>query len=509
MPRFLTQYRQLFILLSGLLFTLAFAPFNFAYLAPIALSLLFFSWQNTTPLRAFLMGYLFGIGSFGLGISWVYVSVHDYGGANSLSAFLISLLCVLFWGIFPGIAGYISAKTQLNKTPQLSYISLPVIWILVEYLRGELVLNGFPWLQIAYAQLETPLAGYIPLVGAYGTGLISAFSASALIAIFQMPKYRSVLLATLISTWGLGAYLNTQQWTHAIGNPIKVSLLQGNLTQDQKWLPENKAKTLQWYKTTTEAHWDSKIIVWPETAIPAFLSEVNEGFIQPLSQEAQQHQSTVVVSLPIKNPETSEIYNAVMSLGQTMGVYKKRHLLPFGEYLPLQPLSGFILNSLAIKLGQFTAGDLKQALLNAVGYPFITTICYEDAFGELGLININQAAFLINVTNDAWFGDSIESHQHLQIARMRALETGRYLLRATNTGVTAIVDAKGRILQQAPIFEATSITDNIIPMTGLTPYARFADKPILIFLISVFLILIALSNLVNRRDKNNKSTDAL
>ena len=198
-----------------------------------------------------------------------------------------------------------------------------------------------------------------------------------------------------------------------------------------------------------------------------------------------------------------------MSLGQTTGIYKKRHLLPFGEYLPLQPLSGFILNSLAIKLGQFTAGDLNQALLSAAGYPFITTICYEDAFGELGLININQAAFLINVTNDGWFGNSIEPHQHLQIARMRALETGRYLLRATNTGVTAIVDTKGRILQQAPIFEANSITDNIIPMTGLTPYARFADKPILIFLISVFLILIALSNLVNRRDKNNKSVDAL
>ena len=213
----------------------------------------------------------------------------------------------------------------------------------------------------------------------------------------------------------------------------------------------------------------------------------------------------MVVSLPIKNEAINEKYNAVMTLGKDSGFYKKRHLLPFGEFLPLQPLSGFILNSLAIKLGDFNAGDTHQPLLKVAGYPFLTTICYEDAFGALGLVNIDQAALLINLTNDAWFGDSIEPHQHLQLARMRALETGRFLLRATNTGITAIVDAKGQVIQQAPLFEPATLTDRITPLTGLTPYARIGDRPILALLVSVFFILIGLSN-PNRR---HISADAL
>ncbi len=509
MPKFAHQYWQIIALLIGVLYTLAFAPFNYAYLAPISLSLLFFSWQNTSPNLSFLIGYFFGIGSFGLGISWVYISLHDYGGANSLTACFISLLCVLFWGVFPGMAGYISAKTQLNRNAKVSAISLPVVWILVEYLRGELVLNGFPWLQIAYAQLDSPLAGYIPVVGAYGTGLIVALTASGVVCIAQMPKYRIQLLVILISTWGLGAALKTVEWTQTQGDPLKISLLQGNLTQDQKWLPENKAKTLLWYKTATEAHWDSALIIWPETAVPAYLSEVNDGFIQPLNLEAQQHHATVVVSLPIKGEAVDERFNAVMTLGEESGIYKKRHLLPFGEYLPLQPLSGFVLNRLSIKLRQFTAGELTQPLLKASGYAFITTICYEDAFGQIGLINIDKAAFLINVTNDAWFGDSIEPHQHLQLARMRALETGRYLLRATNTGVTAIVDAKGKIVQQAPLFKTTVLTNYIAPMTGLTPYARLGDKPTIIVLIALFFMLIWLTKQANKAIRNNKLADAL
>ena len=505
MPRFLTHYWQLFALLTGALFTLSFAPFNYHYLAPLALSLLFYSWQNTPPLRVFLIGYCFGIGSFGLGISWVYISVHDFGGANSFNASLITLLCVLFWGVFPALAGYISAKTQLNKSQKLSYIALPIIWMLIEYCRGELILNGFPWLQIAYAQLDTPLAGYIPVLGAYGTGLISTLMATGLIGIFQQPRYQIVLMALLLTILSIGATLKTIQWTQPNGAPIKVSLLQGNLSQDQKWLPENKTKTLLWYKATTEAHWDSELIIWPETAIPAYLSEVNDWFIQPLSKQAEQHQSTVVVSLPIKNAAINEKYNAVMTLGKDAGLYKKRHLLPFGEYLPLQPLSGFILNSLAIKLGDFNAGDKNQTLLKAAGHPFITTICYEDAFGALGLVNIDQAAFLINLTNDAWFGNSIEPYQHLQLARMRALETGRFLLRATNTGITAIIDFKGHVVQQAALFEPATLTDSITPMKGLTPYAHIGDRPILILLVTVFFILIRLSRLT----PFNNPTDAL
>jgi apolipoprotein N-acyltransferase len=243
-------------------------------------------------------------------------------------------------------------------------------------------------------------------------------------------------------------------------------MIQGNIAQDQKWRPENRGNTLQYYKTMTEAHWDSAIIVWPETSIPAYLADVYDWFLLPLSDAARQHETDLIVSLPAHGDSEHERYNAVMTLGKETGIYRKKHLLPFGEYLPWQPVSGFILNSLAIKLGDFTPGAINQPLLTAGGYPFITSICYEDAFGDAGLRGLPDTAYLVNVTNDGWFGNS----------RMRAMETGRFLLRATNTGVTAIVAPDGKIVSQAPQFTATVLTDMITPMGGMTPYARSGDQ---------------------------------
>ena len=502
MQRNINIFLGLLSVFAGILFTLAFAPFNFSYLAPLALCLLFTAWHNTSPQQALLRGYLFGFGSFGLGVSWVYISIHDFGGSSPLIAASLTFLFVGFWALFPALAGYLSVKIQLLNNRNRSYLTSPVVWMLVEYLRGNLVLNGFPWLQSAYSQLDTPLASYIPVVGGYGTGFLVALTASGLLAIVQKPRCRYFLMCALLSIWGTGSYLQSLSWTQAVGEPIKVSLLQGNITQDQKWRPENKLNTLRWYQTMTEAHWDSAIIVWPETSIPAYLSDVNDWFLRPLSQAAEEHQTSIIVSLPINNTETNEKYNAVMTLGKDTGNYKKTHLLPFGEYLPWQPISGLILNNLGMRLGLFTEGAIDQPLLKAAGYPFITTICYEDAFDELALNQLSAAAFLINVTNDGWFGQSIEPHQHLQIARMRALETGRYLLRATNTGATAIVDPKGKILRQAPLFEATVLTDRIIPMQGLTPYAHLGEKPVLIFLMILFLTLLLPNSLFSYLVKN-------
>ena len=237
--------------------------------------------------------------------------------------------------------------------------------------------------------------------------------------------------------------------------------------------------TLLLYKRLTEEHWDSDIIVWPETAIPAFLSEVHAFFLLPLGETAKQHNTDLVISVPVRGDSEGEMYNAVITLGKDSAMYRKKHLLPFGEYLPWQPLSGWVLNTLGIHLGDFTPGGAAQPLLRAASYPFITSICYEDAFGDSGIMGLPEAAFLINVTNDGWFGDSIEPHQHLQIARMRALETGRFLLRATNTGATAVVAPDGKIIQQAPLFKTTVLTERITPMRGMTPYARIGDQPII------------------------------
>lgn len=460
--------------ISGILFTLAFAPFDYFCLALLALAFLFACWQNISPKRAALRGYLFGLGAFGSGVSWVYISMHDFGGAGVLEAGLLSCLFVAFWALFPALSGYVSVK--MNGPERV--ISMPVIWILVEYLRGYWVLNGFPWLQVAYSQMETPLTGYIAVFGVYGTGFIAALTASIIVEIVIGSK-KVLPVMTLIVLWSVGGLLQSQTWTYEIGQPISVAMIQGNIAQDQKWRPENKIATLLKYKRMTEEHWASNIVIWPETAVPAYLDQVKDAFLEPLGSDAKLHNTDLIVSVPVQEHAPDKNFNAVITLGKEQGVYRKSHLLPFGEYLPLQPLSGFVLNLINIRLGNFTPGAASQPLLKAGGYPFITLICYEDAFGELSIRGLADAAFLVNVTNDGWFGNSIEPHQHLQMARMRAIETGRFLLRSTNTGATAIVSPKGNIINQAPLFQETALTGTITPMGGMTPYARWGDKPVI------------------------------
>lgn len=476
-----------FALAGGLLFTLAFAPFNLAYLAPLALMLLFASWQHAGAPRAMLRGYLFGLASFGLGVSWVYISIHDFGGTDRFSAIAITVLFVLFWSLFPALTALLSIR--LGGSRRL--VAMPFVWVLIEYFRGVVLLNGFPWLLAAYSQMATPLSGYVPLLGAYGTGFVLALSAVIAVAMLQKPRQRLKLGGLLALIWLTGGLLQTVTWTRPIGDPIRVSMIQGNIGQNQKWRPENRVNTLLLYKRLTEAHWDSDLIIWPETAIPAFLSEVEDFFLTPLAEAARQHDADLVVSLPVQGKRDDEIYNAVVTLGKDHGIYRKNHLLPFGEYMPLQPLSGFILQQMKVHLGDFTPGGNRQPLLKAAGYPFITSICYEDAFGDANITGLQDAAYLVNVTNDAWFGDSLEPHQHLAIASMRALETGRYLLRATNTGVTAIIAPDGKVVNQAPLFATTVLTDTITPMAGMTPYAHWGDRPIVIALalaLSVLLV---------------------
>jgi len=464
--------------IAGILLTLSFAPFDYSCLAPVALAFLFACWQNGSAKRAAMRGYLFGLGAFGSGVSWVYISMHDFGGAGVFEASLLTGLFSAFWASFPALAGYLSVKINPVNKGSVRVLLMPVIWILVEYLRGYWVLNGFPWLHIAYSQLESPLSGYIPVLGVYGTGFIAALTASMAVEIL-FGNRRLLPITVLIVLWGTGGLLRNQTWTHEIGQPLRVSMIQGNIAQDQKWRPENKINTLLKYKKMTEAHWDSNIIIWPETAIPAYLDQVNDAFLAPLGNDAKLHNTDLIISVPVQEQSPSRSFNAVITLGKEQGMYRKTHLLPFGEYLPLQPLSGFVLNKINIRLGNFTPGAVNQPLLKAGGYPFITLVCYEDVFGDVSSRGLSDAAYLVNVTNDGWFGNSIEPHQHLQMARMRAMETGRFLLRSTNTGVTAVISPKGEIINQAPLFQEVALTGTITPMGGMTPYAKWGDKPVI------------------------------
>jgi apolipoprotein N-acyltransferase len=496
MNRIIQWKWQILSPIFGVLLTLAFAPYDFSYLALISLVFFYLACFSQSAVRAAISGYLFGLGLFGLGIWWVYISIHDFGGADPLSAGLLTLLLVAIWSAFPALTAFLSAKVKVFAMQGVWFriLAVALIWVVVEYVRGYWLLNGFPWLQIAYSQLNTPLAGFVPLVGVYGVGFFLTASAAVFTEIWRgkLVPVHGLLFVVLI--WGSGWLLKSVQWTHIAGKPIKVTLLQGNITQEKKWLPNQKLQTLKLYQQLTEQHWDSDVIIWPETAIPAFLPEVKDSFLMPLAEKARERNVDLVVSVPTYGTG-SDYYNSVMTLGESEAFYHKNHLLPFGEYLPLQPLSGWLLDRLQIPLGNFAAGGDRQPLLKAGGYPFVTSICYEDAFADLAIRQVEQAAFLVNVTNDAWFGDTSQPYQHMQMAQMRALETGRYLLRATNTGLTGIVSPDGKIDKQAPLFTTSALTGNILPMSGLTPYAWLGDKRIFAGLIGWVILALSLVRL--------------
>lgn len=474
-------------LLGGLMTPLAFAPFDFSLLIFLSLFCLFYSWLGATPKRAALRGFLFGLGQFGVGTSWIYISIHTYGGAGIIVAGALTCLFVVILALFTASVGFI-ACFLFKQAPIVSLTTIyPAIWTLIEWCRSW-VLNGFPWLQVGYTQLDSALAGFIPIGGIYGESWLVCLIAGLLVMLILNSRWKKLIPVALICLITLiGGYLKQTEWTHPLGKPIKATLLQGNIPQDLKWLPEQRMNTLNLYLELTRKHWDSQIVIWPETAAPAFYHQLEKQFFLPLKQEAVRNRSDLVIGVPLWNQSGDRYYNAMVTLGAEDGFYKKRHLVPFGEYLPLKPVSTFIANQLAIPLSDFSAGTDQQTQMRAAGYPFVASICYEDIYGDESLVGLPKGAYLINVTNDAWFGDSIAPHQHLQMARMRALETGRYMLRATNTGVTAVISPSGKVIRSAPLFQVTTITEDFTPMGGSTPYIAYGDKP---FIAGFFIILL-------------------
>lgn len=467
-------------LLSGLITPLAFAPFHFSPVIFLSLVVLFRSWRYASPIRAFCRGFLFGLGMFGIGTYWIYISIHDFGGAGYIASSGLSLMFFSFFALFPAMVGLLSGLCFKTSPIITSVLICPTAWTLMEWFRS-LILNGFPWMQVGYTQLDSPLATFIPLVGAYGVNWLVAAIASVLLIVCSVPRWKKLVLIGIVCSIFITGWLFKEfQWTYSIGDPIKATLLQGNISQDQKWLPAQKRRTLELYKALTLEHLDSKIVIWPETAVPFFFHQAKEMFFLPLKRETLQHEIDLVFGVPVQEKSGARYYNALITLGKVDGIYKKRHLVPFGEYVPWQPFTGFIANLLNIPLANFVAGNDRQSLMWAAGYPFAASICYEDGFGDTSLMGLPEAAYLVNVTNDGWFGNSFASYQHLHMARMRSLETGRYMLRATNTGITAVISPSGIVVKSAPRSKTTALTAEITPMGGSTPYIIYGDKPVII-----------------------------
>jgi apolipoprotein N-acyltransferase len=480
------RYGGIIVLLAGALGVTAFAPLGWYPLAYLSLAILFNQWLGDTPPRALRHGALYGLGYFGAGVSWVYVSVHTYGHVTLLPAALVTAALVVYLCLFPALLGYCLKRWLPTPAPLRQLVAFAAGWILSEWLRGWLF-TGFPWLTLGSSQIDAPLAGYAPLAGVYGVGLAAALTAALLVALLHLRMRLPALLALGV-LWAGGFLLDRIEWTEAGGGPLTVALVQGNIAQENKWAPENLKYTLTRYMTLTFDLPPTDLVVWPETAIPAFYDQMQDSLIPQLDAELRKTHTVLLTGIPVLDPATWRYYNSVVSLGGEHRFYYKQHLVPFGEYLPLRGLIGNSLDALAVPNADFSSGGESQPLLEAAGYPVATSICYEVAFAEEIRRALPQAALLVNVSNDGWFGASLAPHQHLEMARLRARETGRPMLRATNTGISAIIDHTGRVIARSPQFEEAVVTGTITPRQGATPYVLLGNTPVVILTVLCLLV---------------------
>ena len=455
---------------------LGFAPFSVFPIAVLAIAGFQQSLDGASPRAGLWRGLAFGLGLMGFGVFWIRISLNEFGNMGTWAAHLLAGLFICATALYYGLAGWLIRRLA-PATWTAPLLLMPGIYLLLEWLRGWLF-TGFPWLNLGYTQIEGPLRGYAPLVGVYGISLLTLVSGGLLWGLIRWRgPARLATLAGLLAIWAGGAALSMVDWTHPSGAPFKASVLQANIPQEVKWAPEAGLKIAEAYLTLTKAHLDADLILWPETALPDFLHQLREPLIEPLSARARAEGTEIVLGIPVMDAETGRYYNGLISIGSREDLYTKRHLVPFGEFMPFKAWLGPLVRMFEVPMSDFSHGKKARPLLQVGAHQAGVSICYEDAFPSEVAQALPEAQYLINVSNDAWFGDSLAPHQHLEMSRMRALENGRYLIRATNTGVSAIIDARGKLLTTIPAFVKGGASAQVQPLQGATPYSRLGNWP--------------------------------
>ncbi|HEY0666048.1 MAG TPA: apolipoprotein N-acyltransferase [Gallionella sp.] len=472
-------------LLAGVLCVSGFAPFGIFPIPVLTLAALFVLWSRAgSPRLAARLGFMFGVGLFAAGIGWIYVALHDYGYMPMPLALLAMLLFAAFLALFPALTGYVQARFKSANPVRLLAV-MPAVWVLVEWLRG-IIFTGFPWLTLGYAHSDGPLAGYAPLLGVYGVSLVAAVSAGLLALLWDRHRSKPgrLALAVLLLIWGAGALLRTVAWTQPEGERFSVALVQGNIPQDLKFREDALIGTLETYRYLAQQQ-ETRLTVLPETALPLLRHEVPPFMVEQLRDHARKSGGDMLIGAFERS--NGSYYNGAFTLGSAgEQYYRKQHLVPFGEFIPLRPLLGWFINGvLDIPMGDLARGDAVQPPLEIAGQRIAVNICYEDVFGEEIIRTLPQATLLVNITNDAWYGHSHAAAQHNQISRLRALETGRMLLRATNTGLTSIIGADGSMQAELPQHEEGVLLGEAQGYAGTTPYVRWGNAAVLLVLIAM------------------------
>jgi len=481
--------RAALALLAGGATVFAFAPFGAAALPFVTLGLLVVLWQDAASARvAARLGFVFGLGLFGVGVPWVYIALNTFGGMPAPVAVVATAGFCAYLALFPALAGWLATRWTAPRTWPRA-LAAAAAWTLAEWTRGWM-LSGFGWLAIGYAQLPdggtTWFAGYAPVGGVFLVTLATALGAAALaLAIdalsVSVTGRGPVFLGAIAALAVVGDALGRIEWTRPAGGPVAVSLVQGNVAQDLKFDPDFRRNTFVLY-TDLIAQSRGRLVVLPESAFPVFADEVPDPVLIGIVRMAAARDGDVLVGMftaepPLPGSDGLRYYNSVIALGASdLQLYRKRHLVPFGETIPLEfALAPLLRTMLAIPLASQTPGNPDQPALDVAGQKVAVNICYEDAFGADIRPQARDATLLVNVTNDAWYGRSLAAEQHNQIAAMRALETGRPMLRATNTGITSAIGHDGREFARLPWFTRDILEIEVTGRQGVTPYVRYGD----------------------------------
>jgi len=468
--------------LGGAATVFAFAPFELHPLAFFTFALLVHLWMDAPPRRCAWLGFWFGLGLFGTGVSWVYVSLHQFGGMPAPLAAFATLGFCAFLALFPAAAGWLQARVPAPEAARASLL-IPAAWVLFEWVLVW-IFTGFPWLAVGYTAAGWPLQGYAPLGGVYALSFITVSVAGML---WLLVRRRPAFLVPILLVLGVGEALRHASWTAPAGEPVQAALLQGNIEQEMKFRPERTAGILETQARLAEGT-TARLIVFPETALPRFFHQVDPAYLARLDAAAKRNDGDLLLGVPYLAGRDA-YFNSVLTLGASpRQIYHKVHLVPFGEFIP--PGFGWVLRWLSIPLSDFSRGAPDQPPLTVAGQRVAVNVCYEDVFGDEIARRAPESTLLVNMSNVAWFGDSLAPAQHLQIARLRAIETGRMHLTATNTGITAAIDRDGRVLKRLAQFTEGRLEIAAQGYSGATPYVRLRDWPVVLVSLFIFIAFI-------------------
>ena len=469
----------------------AFAPLGVYPVALFTFGWLAHAWAARSPRECFWSGFAFGLGFFLGGVSWVYVSLHEFGDMPAALAALATLIFCAFLALFPAAAGWLQARIPASAALRATVV-IPASWTLFEWLRSW-ILTGFPWLSVGYAAVGWPVQGYAPLGGVFALSFLTLSAAGMLALVASGAPRRWAWLGAMVAIVLAGEALRHVEWSTPRAGPFSVALLQGNIEQSLKFDPARYGRTLETYARLAEEA-GARLIVFPETALPRFLDQVERSYLRRLDAVAQRNGGDLLLGVPTRR-SADEFFNSVISLGVSpIQAYHKVHLVPFGEFVP--PGFAWTLRLVNIPMSDFSRGRPAQPLIAVAGEHVAVNVCYEDAFGDEIAARLPEATLLVNMSNVAWFGDSLAPAQHLQIARLRAIETARMHLAATNSGITAAIDRDGRVLARLPQFTEGRLETSAQGYSGATPYVRLRDWPIVLAALAV---LIAATLVARRR----------